>query len=77
MNRYDWSNIPLNIFYIATDSSGWVNGFEREPVLDKSFGLWKGDGVHSLKSPQVNKTRWWDKESGEYWKDSLEVRVDE
>lgn len=37
MNKYDWSNVPKDVEFLATDSNGCVFGYDMEPV-EKDFG---------------------------------------
>ena len=31
MSKYDWSNVPKEVKFIATDKDGVANGFTKEP----------------------------------------------
>lgn len=39
MSKYDWSGVPNDVQWIATDKDGVSNGFCDEPSPDGS-GLW-------------------------------------
>lgn len=38
MSRYDWSSVPKEVNWIATDEDGDVRGFCKKPEL--RFGFW-------------------------------------
>lgn len=38
--KYDWSNVPDNVKWIATDADGIVSGFSEKPFFTKNSKLW-------------------------------------
>lgn len=64
--KYDWSNVPLKINWIATDADGVARGHAREPVIDHPEE-WSSDQYYNY--PIIGK----DLFNGD-WKDSLEER---
>lgn len=38
MNKYDWSNVPKEVKWIATDFYGGILGFEEKPKIFKYAG---------------------------------------
>ena len=65
--KYDWSEVPEDIKWLATDLDGVVNGFYEEPKASEEWVIWIApDSRHEC-------IRW----SGEIclgWGESLEVR---
>lgn len=68
MSKYDWSDVPKNVMWIATDSMGCVWGYLSKPVAISHHGGYfdvinrKSFRQHQLKSNNVR------------WRDSLEER---
>ena len=38
--KYDWSNIPSEVKWIATDADGVINGFYTEPSVICEYKMW-------------------------------------
>lgn len=40
--KYDWSNVPKEVNWIATDADSIANGFveEPKPVIGNMFDMW-------------------------------------
>lgn len=62
LTKYDWSKVPDEINYLATDASGAVCGYINKPILKRNW--WKGDTQIFI---------YWSNES-ENWQKSLEQR---
>ena len=39
MSKYDWSNVPKEVKWIATDADGVVSGFSEKPYTHRG-SLW-------------------------------------
>lgn len=63
--KYDWSNVPSHIMWIATDNNGFKSGFTDDPVCESEYGFWD-NGLPSLPMH--------DSEFQGNWQDSLEER---
>ncbi|MFW2105439.1 hypothetical protein [Acinetobacter guillouiae] len=63
MTKYDWSNVPKEVKWIATDPGDLEIWFKDEPYLESLLG-WVGD-EYSMNSPSNYKGN---------WQDSLEER---
>ncbi|MFK7255914.1 hypothetical protein ABBZ21_14880 [Acinetobacter baumannii] len=67
MHKYDWSNVPAEVNWMATDQDGWAYGFVSQPKPRESYGFWSPvEFVVSIP-----------KESNPFkgdWKESLEQR---
>lgn len=37
---YDWSNVSVEIKYIATDKNGRAYGYTNKPLAFKAYGKW-------------------------------------
>lgn len=52
MSKYDWSNVPEYINFIAVDPDGWAYGYKEKPVrADSGF---QGEFSHYLLKPQTH-----------------------
>ena len=40
MSKYDWSNVPKEVKFIATDKDGVANGFTKEPKPCTEYEMW-------------------------------------
>ena len=40
MNKYDWSNVPKEVKWIATDMDGWWSTHEKEPKIIPCTNNW-------------------------------------
>lgn len=40
MSKYDWSNVPKKVKFIATDKDGVANGFPTEPKPYEEHQMW-------------------------------------
>ena len=40
MSKYDWSNVPKEVKFIATDKDGVANGFTKEPKYYTGYEMW-------------------------------------
>lgn len=70
MSKYDWSGVPSEVNFIATDDDGVANGFVDKPS-PMSCGLWSiGD---DYKRTVFIGAAFVDHFQGD-WKDSLEER---
>lgn len=70
MSKYDWSSVPDEVEWIATDDDGVSNGFTSKPIC--SDGLWVLDSMDfediiDLDLPIKS-------DIGLVWKDLLEER---
>lgn len=67
MSKYDWSNVPKEVNWIATDSDGWLSMHTQEPKFVEDIHWVDGsdDGYFSVRLSSPFK--------GD-WKDSLEER---
>jgi hypothetical protein len=64
IQKYDWSNIPKEVNWIATDLSKVAQGYVKEPTV--GFDTWVTDSI-----------KYWLHLPGyleEHWEDSLEKR---
>lgn len=66
--KYDWSNVPKEVKWIATDSNKNVFGYYEKPVF-KEFGCF----MHSGEYFYYPHTNWMMPFKGD-WQDSLEER---
>ena len=66
MSKYEWTNVPKDENWIATDEDGVSRGHEGEPVIDHPEE-WHSDQFYNYKIIGVGLF------SGD-WKDSLEER---
>lgn len=64
MNKYDWSNVPSHIMWIATDYDGAVFGYMGMHNNSDSDFMWYGVGAISLELDPYQGN----------WQDSLEDR---
>lgn len=70
MSKYDWSNIPKEVKWIATDANGYAWHWYTKPEIE-------GDEWNTVESLVGN---FIDKEDNPYkgnWQDSLEERPNE
>ncbi len=67
MNKYDWSQVPQEVKFIATEPGDFEIWFLTKPNAGTGFG-WFGGDEHSTHSPSSY--------SGD-WKESLEQRPEE
>ena len=68
MSKYDWTNVPKEVNWIATDSSGSVFGYEVEP----EYKEW-GKFMHCTDFLYFPHKNWIEPFNGD-WRDSLEER---
>ena len=69
--KYDWSNVPKNLNFIATNEDGFAFGYEGKPMSGYLHsGFWYGGGKYELilwsRENQFNDTN---------WRNSLEERI--
>ncbi|UQS93274.1 hypothetical protein Scipio_00045 [Acinetobacter phage Scipio] len=69
MSKYDWSNVPDHINWIAMDKTGRIFGYDKSPRICHVMDLWKGTSLSDYFN--VN-TRAYSHQGD--WKDSLEER---
>ena len=69
MPKYEWSKIPIDVDWVATDKDGKVWGYSIEPVID--FDRWGYPWMSDLPNPQ--KLFFLEPYEGD-WEDSLEER---
>lgn len=73
--KYDWSNVPKNVKWIATDKDGWAWGWVKRPI-PKDDDEWSTEtgigGIHYefYIKPENNPFKG-------NWQDSLEERPNE
>lgn len=65
MTKYDWSSVPKEVKWIATDNNGFKSGFTDKPFCESDYGFWD-NGLPSLAMH--------DSEFKGNWQDSLEER---
>lgn len=75
--KYDWSNVPSDVLFIATDQDGFGFGYLREPRLpkDKDVGRWvskQRDIAYFMIQPKNNHVV--DYSKGWHWTRTLEER---
>lgn len=63
MTKYDWSKVPDEINWIATDESGYKSGYICKPKCE-FYDIWEGNGWIELGYSEFKG----------YWKNSLEER---
>ena len=68
MNKYDWSNVPNEVQWIATDSNGAVFGYDLMPK-EKDFGKF----MHTSDFLYFPHNGWMPAYQGN-WRESLEER---
>lgn len=68
MSKYDWSNVPDEVEWIATDSNGLVFGYDVEPI-QKEWGKF----IHHSDFIYFPHKNWIKPFKGD-WRDSLEKR---
>lgn len=64
MSEYDWSNVPKEVKWIATDSDGYAFGYKEKPYIGGSY--WYALNPKHIKQQYLGN-----------WKDSLEERPNE
>lgn len=64
MSKYDWSNVPKEINWIATDSDGYAFGYEEKPYNGGYY--WYALNPKHIKQQYHGN-----------WQDSLEERPNE
>lgn len=68
--KYDWSGVPSEVKWIATDEDGVKNGFMKKPIICNNHKMWfenkdwTGDYVQLDFRPICD----------DNWQDSLEER---
>lgn len=68
MSKYDWSNVPKEVKYLAKDSDDpFAFGFSEEPTKDRR--MWLGTVVDGCLDLRLT--------CSEDWKDSLDERPNE
>lgn len=72
MNKYDWSNVPKEVKWIASNETGYAHGFKLEPTKRCiHVGYWDCGGKSKLLLwPYENPFKG-------NWQDSLEERPSE
>ena len=40
MSKYDWSNVPKEIKWLAADADSVINGFYTKPIVDDWCEMW-------------------------------------
>ena len=70
MSKYDWSNAPKEVEFIATDKDGVANGFTTEPKSYANCEMWLTEDGDYI-SLGVEYLDVFDKD---IWEDSLEER---
>lgn len=40
MTKYDWSNVPKEVKWIATDVDGITSGWKEKPKYKQIYGTW-------------------------------------
>ena len=73
MSKYDWSNVPKEVKFIATDKDGVANGFTKEPKPYTGYGMWLTEDYDYV-SLSVEYLDVFDKT---VWEHSLEERPNE
>lgn len=68
MSKYDWSNVPKEVKWIARDDDGWVCHFSKKPRL--IHGQW----LDNTKQGYLNT---YSTNEFKGWQDSLEERPNE
>ena len=68
MSKYDWSNVPEEVQWIATDSNGAVFGYDAKPE-EKDFGKF----MHTSDFLYFPRSGWMAAYQGN-WRESLEER---
>ena len=70
MSKYDWSNVPKEVNWIATDSDGVVNGFKIKPTINEKHRMWfECEDLTGYFFQIKNELR-----KNSNWRDSLEER---
>ncbi|WP_335987177.1 hypothetical protein [Acinetobacter bereziniae] len=71
MTKYDWSNVPKEVKWIATDDNGLTFGYPNKPVKEMYFGevRWNNEKYIPLFMGNVGYVG--------NWQDSLEERPTE
>ena len=68
ITKYDWSNVPSEVNWIATSSMGFSSGFTDKPNRFDEYGFWD-NGEPEVRLGYLHYF--------ENWKDSLEERQSE
>ena len=68
MSKYDWTNVPNEVEWIATDSNGLVFGYDVKPI-QKEWGKF----IHHSDFIYFPHKKWIEPFKGD-WRDSLEER---
>ena len=72
--KYDWSKVPSDVMYLATNQNGKVSGFVRNVKTPVEIqGLWYGSDYYTGEPKYYNLNIG----SFEDWQDSLEERPNE
>ena len=66
MTKYDWSNVPKNVNWIATDADGVANGFQTKPHKNPHLMWWSKDEILQ----QIGRKQGYQGD----WRESLEER---
>lgn len=72
--KYDWSNVPKEVNWIATDSDGVAHGFKAKPKIKEGlvYDMWAcNDNFVEYIELADNQHRRFGKSN---WQDSLEER---
>lgn len=75
MSKYDWSKIPDDVLFIATDQDGYGFGYYKKPVAVKDDYKWRAkerDIAYFMIEPKNNPAV--DYYKGWYWTRTLEER---
>lgn len=70
MSKYDWSNVPDSVQWIATDEDGWAWGWTGMPKIGR-YNAWTTDGDSCLTGYHVKPNNC---ENCRDWENSLEER---
>ena len=71
MSKYDWTNVPNDVKYLATNQNGKVSGFVSDTKTPIEIqGLWYGSDYYSGEPRYYNLNI----TSFDDWRDSLEER---
>lgn len=78
MSKYDWSNVPKEVKWIATDADGMVCGFSEKPIkkVNSLYEFWAGDEYDAGLNVVNGVSDFVESYHGN-WQDSLEKRPNE
>ena len=69
--KYDWSNVPKEVQWIATDDDGVMNGFDEKPIIGEN-GLWTTKDYDYERIFELDQA--WCSHLRRNWMESLEER---